>query len=63
MANRFWDGYRGALILAFSHEGLVGVGLRLWERGRPDRNALARVTLTLALSHEGRGDPLAVICT
>ena len=25
--------------------------------------ALARVALTLALSHKGRGDPLAVICT
>jgi len=31
------------------------------ERGRPARNALARVTLTLALSHKGRGDPLAGI--
>ena len=28
-----------------------------WERGRPARTAaLARVTLTLALSHKGRGD-------
>ena len=25
--------------------------------------ALARVALTLALSHKGRGDPLAAICT
>ena len=31
------------------------------ERGRPARNALARVTLTLALSHEGRGDPPASV--
>ena len=35
---------------------LRGAGLRLWERGRPARNALARVTLTLALSRKGRGD-------
>ena len=31
------------LILAFSHEGLTGVGLLPWERGRPARRAaLAR---------------------
>ena len=36
-----------------------------WERGRPARRAaLARGgALTLALSHEGRGDPLAAVCT
>ena len=30
-----------------------GAGWVFWERGRLARNALARVTLTLALSHEG----------
>ena len=35
----------------------VGADSRPWERGRPARKAaLARVTLTLALSHKGRGD-------
>jgi len=50
---------------ALAHEGLTGVGLRPWERGRPARNAaLARDdTLTLALSRKGRGDPLVGICT
>ena len=40
-------------------------GRAIWERGRIARNAaLARGdTLILALSHKGRGDPLAVICT
>ena len=32
-------------------KGLQGVAF--WERGRPARNALARVTLTLAFSHKG----------
>ena len=47
-----------ALTLALSHEGLIGVGLRLWERGRLARNAaLARGdTLILAFSHKGRRD-------
>ena len=56
---------RRALTLAFSHKGLIGVGLRLWERGRPARNAaLARGdTLILAFSHKGRRDPLTAICT
>ena len=41
--------------LALSHEGLAGAVLRLWERGRPARNAaLARGdTLILAFSHKG----------
>ena len=55
----------GTLILAFSHEGLIGAGLAVWERGRPARNAaLARGdTLILAFSHKGRRDPLTAICT
>ena len=32
-----------------------------WERGRPARNALARVTLILAFSRKGRRDPLAAL--
>ena len=57
-------GARRALILAFS-QGLQG---HVWLSGSAGvlaRNAaLARGdTLTLALSHEGRGDPLAAICT
>ena len=45
--------------------GLTGVGLRLWERGRPACNAaLARGgTLILAFSHKGRRDPLVAVCT
>ena len=36
-------GARDTLILAFSHEGLAGVGLAVWERGRPAGGAaLAR---------------------
>ena len=48
-----------------SHKGLIGVGLRPWERGRPARNAaLARGdTLILAFSHKGRRDPLTAVCT
>ena len=40
-------------------------GLPIWERGRPARNAARKRgdTLTLALSHKGRGDPLAAIRT
>ena len=56
-------GARGALTLAFS---LAGVEVwRLWERGRPARasRASARLTLTLALSRKGRGDPMASIRT
>ena len=30
---------------------------------RPQSRAQARLTLTLALSRKGRGDPLATICT
>ena len=56
-------GARSALILAFSHKGLTGIGLATWERGRPARGAaLARGdTLILAFSHKGRRDPLAAI--
>ena len=56
---------RVTLILAFSHEGLIGVGLRPWERGRPARNAARKRgdTLILAFSHEGRRDPLTAIHT
>ena len=44
--------------MAARHE--VGMAGKKKERGRLARNAaLARVTLTLALSHERRGDPLA----
>ena len=46
-------------VLDSRFRGNGGVGFRPSERGRPARNALARVTLTLALSHKGRGDPLA----
>ena len=47
--------------LPFTAAALTGVGLTSWERGRPARNAARKrgVTLTLALSHKGRGDPLA----
>ena len=38
-------------------------GWLAWERGRlAGGAALERVTLALALSHEGRGDPLVGIC-
>ena len=49
------------LILAFSHKGLTGVGLR--QNRRRQSRAYARRTLILAFSHKGRRDPLAAICT
>ena len=52
---------RVTLILAFSHKGLTGVGLRL--NSCPQSRACARRTLILAFSHKGRMDPLAGICT
>ena len=52
---------RDTLILAFSRKGLTGVGLRPIFANAA--TALARVTLTLALSHKGRGDPLVAIRT
>ena len=40
----------------------MGVGCVAWERGRLARKAaLARVTLTLALSYKGRGDSMAAL--
>ena len=54
---------RGApSILALSHKGLAGVEV-CDQNGSLAATALARVTLTLALSHKGRGDPLAAIRT
>ena len=43
---------------------LAGGEIGFWERGRlAGGAALARVTLTLALSRKGRGDPLTAIHT
>ena len=46
-------------------KGLAGADLtHLGARAsRPQSRAYARLTLTLALSHKGRGDPMAAIHT
>ena len=70
------DGFAGGeLRLSSNSAGFLGIRVHLrlirrrragegvvWERGRPAGGAaLARVTLTLALSHKGRGDPPAAL--
>ena len=59
--------YFSPVILAFSpviprESGNPEGGGRRWD-ALARKAALARVTLTLALSHKGRGDPLVGICT
>ena len=58
LRGQVWAVWERALILAFSHKGLIGGRLLALGRGLD-----ARDTLILAFSRKGRRDPLVADCT